>query len=1022
MTTPAPNSEEIPPGAGEQSSEVDPTPLEAMPLATSELGGTSEPDRSESTSTVADQALSAPAGWVLIALVPFEGREPPRQASDDLAQAVWCAVSSLWHPALLSSAVELPRIESIESPSPPGEREIRVLAGGLWDQLPSGYRTQAEDSRTVLLESGTDRARLITELRARLPAGNAADLVESEEMTNAAHDFLAFGTVRWMLRDLTIAMGHADTINYESLKRDLLAGAHEWRIGDWSSAVNRLRSAFENLTQARERYYPVDAYLMDLCLIDPAMKEGMLSGPLERPIAVSFLMPAQAIENQALHDPERMAALRQAINDGWADVVGGTYAEAEDLLLPLESILWQFRQAGAVYRLNLDDRSVETYARRRFGLHTRVPQIAKRFGFRYALHMGFDAGKFPIPAETKRLWESPDGGSLESLIRPPIAADRPVQGWLLPWRIAGTMRNDHIGAIPLVHWPEPVAPWFLDLRRTGSYSPVLGRWTTLNDFFHLTDRPYESLRPEPDLYQTPYLAQAVAKRDPSPIGRVARHHKLRARYDAISSIQALAHAIALPSAGGATDSGLTTEEPSFKEVESLIEIARHDEAATALTALEARWPETLARGILASKRVKTANEPKDHRPGYLVFNPSSVPRRAVVILPDAAADLRPEGPLRVAQLTDEGVCGLVDLPSFGFAWVPKAPNMDQSPAATGSLVARGRQIRNESLEIEIDAAAGGIRSVAALGESTARLGQQLVMTGLLDAQGKPTVSKMRAERFELDYGGPALVQATSSGSLIDPQKNTRLASFTERFRLWAGRPVLDIDIVVSDLDTAWLERAADADPWSVYLACRWAWPDPSSMLRRGVFWSPEITDVERPETPEYFDISTRSQRTAILFGGLPYHRKHGSRMLDTLLIAGRESTRSFSLGVVLDVENPAHAALERMTPAPVIPVEDGPPLIGPTGWLAQADSKNVVISRLEFVEKTETERSWGLAFHLLETAGHATRCRLRLFRNPSRARQVDFQGDTIIDLTVQEDAVLIDFTPYELVRIEVTLG
>ncbi len=323
--------------------------------------------------------------------------------------------------------------------------------------------------------------------------------------------------------------------------------------------------------------------------------------------------------------------------------------------------------------------------------------------------------------------------------------------------------------------------------------------------------------------------------------------------------------------------------------------------------------------------------------------------------------------------------------------------------------------------MEIDAATGGIRSVIAPGESMARLGQQLVITGLVDAQGKPVTSKMRGERFDLDYGGPALVQATSSGSLVDPQRNTRLASFTQRLRLWSGRPMLEIEITLSDLDVAWLERAATADPWSVYLACRWAWPDPSSMLRRGVFWSPEITDAERPETPEYFDISTRSQRTAILFEGLPYHRKNGSRMLDTLLIAGRETTRSFSLGIVLDLENPAHAAQEAITPAPVVPVEDGPPLVGPSGWLAQADSKNVVISRVEFVEKTGTDRGWGLAFHLLETGGHATRCKLRLFRNPSWARQVDFQGDTIIDLTVQDDAVLIDFTPYELVRIEATL-
>ena len=409
-----------------------------------------------------------------------------------------------------------------------------MVAGGLWDQLPSGYRTQAEDARSVLLESGTDRAELIAQICGRMGASDDNRLVESEGMARTAKDFLAFGTVRFMLRDLTIAMGHSDSIDYESLTRELLAGAHQWRIDDWSSAVNRLRAAFENLTQARERYYPVDAYLLDLCLIDPAMKEGVLALALDRPVAISFLIPAQAIENQALHDPERVAALRQAIDDGWADVAGGSYAEGEDALLPLESILWQFRRANELYRLHLDDRSVETYARRRFGLHTRVPQIAKRFGFRYALHMGFDTGKFPIPAETKRLWESPDGGSLESLMRPPLAADRASQGWLMPWRIAAMMRNDHVGALPLLHWPEPVAPWYVDLRRAGSYSPVLGRWTTLNDFFHLTDRPYESLRPEPDQYQTPYLAQAVAKGEREPIGHLARHHKLRARVECCS--------------------------------------------------------------------------------------------------------------------------------------------------------------------------------------------------------------------------------------------------------------------------------------------------------------------------------------------------------------------------------------------------------------------------------------------------------------------------------------------------------
>ena len=968
------------------------------------------------------RGLLEPAGdgWALIALVPYDGQEPPAAASDDLARAVWCAVSALWHPSLLARATGLPRIESVDSPSPPGSREIRVIATGAADRLPSGYKTQAEDARSALLESGTDRALLIRQIQSRLGAVGALETVENEGMTTAARDFLALGTARWLLRDLTTAMGHVDALDYESLTRELVAGAHAWQIGDWASAVNRLRAGFEVLTQARERFYPVDAYLIDLCLLDPAMPAGVLVDPLEVPIAISFIAQAQAMENQGLQDPQRMAALRQAISDGWADVVGGTYSEAEDPLLPLESILWQFRRGIEVYHTHLDDRSVETYARRRFGLYTQLPQIAKRFGFRFALHMGFDAGRFPIRPETKRLWEGPDGSSLETLLRPPMAADRPLQGWLFPWKLAATMKDDHVAVLPMVHWPKPVAPWYLDLRRAAGYSPVLGRWTTLNDFFHLTDRPYETMRPEPDTYQSPYLAQAVARRDRAPIGRVACHHRLRARLEGARAVHALARAIASAAAGTAAESGDPPDLPALAEIENLIETGRHDEAATALARAEPVWSGALARGIVGTTApVATASAPC---PGYLVINPLNVARRAAVVLPDAALDLRPDGPLRAAQFTDEGVWAVVDLPAFGFAWVPKETDLGRPPVSRVGLSTRGRQLRNELIEIEIDAATGGLRSVAGAGEPTARLGQQLVMTGLYDAQGKPVGSRMRCERFDVDYGGPALVQATATGSLVHPQQEKRLASFVQRYRLWTGRPILEIEVTLADLDPGWVEQAAQADPWSVYLACRWAWPDPNSMVRRSILWSPALTEAERPETPDFLDISTRTQRTAMLFGGLPYHRKHGSRMLDTLLVAGMESTRSFTLGVVLDLEHPFHAAQDLLAPALVVPIEDGPPSIGVSGWLAQVDHKGIAVSHVEFVDETSDGRGWGLIFHLLETAGHSARCRLRLFRDPSWARQADFLGETIVELSIDGDAVSIDLTPHELARIEVTLG
>ena len=429
-----------------------------------------------------------------------------------------------------------------------------------------------------------------------------------------------------VLRELTTAMGHADMLDAESLTRELLAGAHAWRIGDWPGSVNRLRAAFEVLTQVRERFYPVDAYVIDLCLLDPSMGEGVLADPLATPVAISFLAQAGAIETSRVTRSAADGGASQAIADGWADVVGGTYAESRGSApaLGIDPLAVPPRAPGRTGPL-LEDRSAETYARRRFGLYAQLPQIAKRFGFRYAVHLGFDAGRFPIPSETKRLWESPDGSSLESLMRPPLAADRPAQGWSLPWRLAATMKNDHVAALPLAHWPRPVAPWYLDLRRVATYSPVLGRWTTLNDFFHLSDRPYETFRPESDQYVTPYLQQAVAKRESQPVTRLTRHHRLRARLDAAWTFQALAQAIAAASQAAAepaaTDASVSNP---LDELETLIESGRHAEVEEGLDEAIAMEAEALTNRLVTVAADSGSGDPSPSipkRPGYLVLNP-----------------------------------------------------------------------------------------------------------------------------------------------------------------------------------------------------------------------------------------------------------------------------------------------------------------------------------------------------------------------------------------------------------------
>ncbi len=953
----------------------------------------------EGTAEVTPESDAPGVPFRVVSMLAGDGKEPPAGLTDLDADSAWCAATAPWHPSILALSDDLPRLEDVEMPSDPRPGEVRLIAAGRLGLLPAGYRELADSAGVALIEAPEGRIDAIRAILARGPDPSAG----AEADDPVARDFLALGAAHWWLRDLTIGMDHVDTLSRTSLAREAFGGAKAWRSGDPGAAVNRLRAAFELITEARERFYPTEGYLIDLCLLDPATPPDALADALEHRTPVTILAPARAIEAFADREPDRAAALREAISEGWLDVIGGAYSEVDEPFLPWTSLAWQFRHAAEVYRRHLDDRNVEALARRRFALYPQLPQVARRFGLRFALFGALDSGRFPVHVEAKRLWASPDGTTLESITRPPIAADRPAEGCRLPWRIARSMKDDPVATLAMAHWPGQVAPWFADFRRTAAYSPVLSRWVTVNDFFHRSDRPFEEIQHGLDDYAPPYLAQAAARRDPAPISARARHLRDRARLDALISIHALASALG-GSEGDPIGAGPEIALESGRPAEALAEVDRRLPAEAA----------ALAGRILG--------EGSGGRGGYLVLNPIGVARRASVLLPDASADLRPEGPLRAAQLTEEGVEAVVDLPAFGFAWIPRETDPTRPPAPAGAVSIRDRTLGNDAMTVAIDPATGGLRGLQAEGEETARLGQQLIIVGLVGPDGKPAVSKMRGTSFRADYGGPALAQATTTGTIHDPRDDRRLASFEQRFRLWSGRPTLEILVTLSDLDPAWLARIAGADPWSDHLACRWAWPDSQSTLRRTALMAPIATEAERPETPDAIDITSRQRRTALLFGGLAHHRRHGARMLDTLLIAGSESARTFELGVALDLEHLFPATLDRVAPALVVPTDAGPPRAGPGGWLVQVDHKSVALARLAFVANSGDGRGWGIVVDLIETAGKAARCRLRAFRDPAHARQVDGHGEHVVDLPVDGDAALVDLTPHEIARVELTLG
>ena len=179
---------------------------------------------------------------------------------------------------------------------------------------------------------------------------------------------------------------------------------------------------------------PVDAYLIDLCLIDPQLPAGVLAEPLN---AGAGHVPRARPGDREPGVPTRgVAALRQAIAEGWADVAGGRMPRGTTRCCRSS------RSSGSSPTAARSIARTSTTATSRpspgagSGCTRNCPRLPSVSVSGIRMHLGFDAGRFPVRAESKRLWESPDGSNLESLTRPPLAADRASQGWLLPggWR------------------------------------------------------------------------------------------------------------------------------------------------------------------------------------------------------------------------------------------------------------------------------------------------------------------------------------------------------------------------------------------------------------------------------------------------------------------------------------------------------------------------------------------------------------------------------------------------------------
>lgn len=949
----------------------------------------------------------------LIVLLPCHSLEDfPVHYEADEAEAVLSAWSALWHPRLVASAQAMPTWQRVDCPPETFAERLIVVPEMCDRELAAGYLTRASEEGATVITRLRHRHEIVAAALAALDADIQNPSPPNPESDELAADFLAVGFLYLQVELLTRRMRYMSNIDQANFNQQIVGGATAFVSGDFEETRRRLQNCFDVLAQAREHFYPVDAYLLDVVLVAPTTLGASLAKEVAAPTPISLLLTGEELAILAERQPDTLAELRTAWAEKRVGIIGGSYGAVDLPLADPETALADFERGLALFDQHLGHLPA-IWGSRGFALAPWLPQLLSKKGFVGVWHVALDDGQFPRPHQAKAKWEGTDGTAIDILGQLPVDAAKADSYLGLSIKLGESMDRDHVACVVLAHWPGQAACWHDDLRRGHRYAPILGKFVTVEDFFGGTSAPSQFVHFEPDEYRPPLLQKDVVRERVDPISRHVRDHQAAVARAAANAIETAAICLGrtqsapggLPdSSWGATGSAsaelspISPSSPSASDPASSLPVA----------ALAKQIPRVAAGGS----------------PGVFVFNPQCFSRRLAVNLPPGMSAPEVAGAILAAGSDNGNARAVVEVPPLGFAWIgdhaspapPAKPSRLKKPAA---MADPSGILQNGYIEAHVNLVTGALQSFRGVNHRQNLISQQLAlrMPGPPSAPGQPwrdpnetaIYSVMAADRVDVTSAGPVLGEIVATGRLLD-REGKRLAGYRQTFRLWRARPTLEIDIELAP------EQQPRSDAWNSYYGCRFAWADETANLFRDVGLARHASELARFEAPHYIDLDLVHGTVSILTLGLPYHRLSGPRMLDTLLIPRGETATRFRLALGLNLKQPLAAALDLMTPPAIVAEPTLAPAAGPTSWLFHVDAKNIVATHWKPIVENGTPA--GVQVRLQETLDRPTKARLSAFRPFTAARELDFSGSAIFDLPTENGAAILEFAANQWLAVE----
>lgn len=944
-------------------------------------------------------------------LIPgYSIEDLPTDLDEAEASSLLNAFAVAWHPWFLKQSAALPDVYQAEATELPTGQHLILIPECSESWLGPDWKLELEETESDVFQGCTDRADWLKQIEERYGAKLPAI---DDELKN---DFLAFGTAWLQVRLMSRRMHFFVDPEQNKLEASIFAAADAALASNVEEAKQHLKAAFECLLDCREQFYPVDCFLVDLCLPSEQSTAAELEQAIHDALKLTVLTSAEHLQQLVSDRASFGDCVAEAVSEKRTSILSGHYFELRTAVSSVSGLVSDL-SAGVKSLREIAPNLPLNWARKRFGLLANLPSVLGLFGFQSGMHVALDDGLYPDKEDGQLEWRGIDGTTLFSTSRLPMAIDGAAAFQKFADRYCESMQEDTTALGLLARLPVLNSPWLNDLKRTAQYAPVFGEFVTWDEYRNEIQTHDQPKSFSPGEYLSPSLIQASVLKTEAPLSSPADLLKLRTKLDALSFVLCQTVLLSADTVGLQTTIQELEYELNAEEARRLSLTNSEDtvqQQAERLSVIGSSIDQCQAK--LLSLYVAKLPSTSSNQKGRLLVNPAAAAKETTVEWP--AAWKLPENSAAIHEAWRQKKSAFlnVKVPPGGFVWLTESRGNPVVPqTAKGKPLAEPWLLRNKFFEVHISEKTGGIAGVYFHGQRTNRISQQMaVRRDLSSATYSPNQSEAdhylsaRCVGATLLASGPWLGTIETEGLIRQPGTKTKLIGYRQKISVQRSRPIVDLEITLDD-DSQGLE----GNPWMSYFACRFAWDNEAASVTRSQLGWPSKTKMERFEAPHFIKVKDDEHCVQILTDGLPFHRLAGYRMLDSLLRVEGEPTTTFRFRLMFEDGRSQHFATDLLQPVLQHDTVGMSPRNGESGWLLGLSSKNVVVARSEITADGKVR------LLLQETEGRPANCKVRLAKNSKQVNQVMAEGGVIQELGTDSDEFAVQLSRFQLKLIEI---